>query len=88
MRYSGWGQEGGNDVFPSLSNPYIPKPFGDFTMKAEKGVDKDNSGLSLDSSNDTWPNLKNPYAPKEAGAAGGKGYKMKNGKDTDLVVDR
>jgi hypothetical protein len=88
MRHKGWGQEGGNEVFPSLTNPYIPKPFGDYTMKGEMGVDKSNSGLSLDSSSDTWPNLKNPYLPKEAGATGGKGHKMKNGKDTDLVVDR
>jgi hypothetical protein len=88
MRHKGWGQEGGADVFPTLSNPYIPKPFGDFTMKGEKGVDKSNSGLSLDSSSDTWPNLRNPYSPKEAGAAGGKRHKMRNGRDTDLVVDR
>lgn len=88
MRQKGWGQEGGNDVFPSLSNPYVPKPFGTYTMKGEMGVDKSNSGLSLDSSSDTWPNLKNPYVPKEGGAAGGKGHKMKNGKETDLVVDR
>lgn len=88
MRTNGWGQEGGNEVFPSLSNPYIPKPFGDYTMKGEKGVDKSNTGMSLDSSSDTWPNLKNPYVPKEGGAAGGKGHKMKNGKETDLVVDR
>jgi hypothetical protein len=71
-----------------LKNPYTPKPFGDYTMKGEKGVDKDNKDWSLWSSGDTWPNLKNPYTPKEKVGTGGKGYKMKNGKETDLVVDR
>ncbi len=87
MRNNSWGQEGGKEVFPSLKNPYTPKPFGDYTMKGEKGVDKDNKDHSLWSSSDTWPNMKNPYVPKEAGGPGGKGHKMKNGKDTDLVVD-
>lgn len=88
MRHNAWGQEGGNEVFPTLNNPYVPKPYGTYTMKGEMGVDKSNTGMSLDASNDTWPSLKNPYVPKEAGATGGKGYKMKNGKDTDLVTDR
>jgi hypothetical protein len=88
-RSSSWGNIG-KDTFPSLSNPYIPKPFGDYTMKGEKGVDKDTFGQHHGSwqSSDTWPALQNPYAPKEAGAAGGQGYKMKNGPETDLVVDR
>lgn len=90
MRNDSWGQEGGKEVFPSLKNPYVPKPFGDYTMKGEKGVDKDPTGQfhSTWQSSDTWPGLKNPYVPKEAGGEGGKGYKMKNGKDTDLVVDK
>lgn len=88
MRNDSWGQESGGETFPKLSNPYIPKPFGDYTMKGEKGVDKSNSDHSLWSSNDTWPNLSNPYSPKEVGGEGGKGYKMKNGSETDLVVDR
>lgn len=88
MRHNSWGQEGGSDVFPSLNNPYIPKTFGDFTMKHEKGVDKDNKDWSLHQGKDTWPNLKNPITPKEDGGVGGKGYKMKNGSDTDLVVNR
>jgi hypothetical protein len=88
MRNNSWGQEGGAEIFPKLKNPYVPKPFGDYTMKGEKGVDKSNSDHSLWASGDTWPNLKNPYVPKEAGGTGGKGHKMKNGKDTDLVVDR
>lgn len=85
MRDNAWGQEGGNDVFPSLSNPYVPKAFGDYTMKGEKGVDKDKGDLAT-GSKDTFPNLKNPYVPKEAGSVGGKGYKMNNGKEKDLVV--
>jgi len=90
MRNNSWGQVGGGDVFPKLKNPYVPKPFGDYTMKGEKGVDKEATGQhhSTWSSGDTWPDLQNPYVPKEAGGVGGKGYKMKDGKETDLVVDR
>ena len=87
MRDKGMGQEGGKDVFPSLSNPYVPKPFGDYTMKGEKGVDKDKGDL-LSGSKDTFPNLKNPYVPKEEVGTGGKGYKMNHGKEKDLVVDK
>lgn len=85
-----WGNVGGGDIFPSLKNPYIPKPFGDYTMKGEKGVDKDTFGQHHGSwqSSDTWPALQNPYVPKEAGGVGGKGHKMKDGKETDLVVDK
>jgi len=90
MRNDSWGQEGGGDVFPKLKNPYVPKPFGDYTMKGEKGIDKDATGQhgATWQSGDTWPELKNPYVPKEAVGTGGKGYKMKNGKETDLVVDK
>lgn len=89
MRNDSWGQAGDkSDVFPGLKNPYIPKPFGDYTMKGEKGVDKDNKDWGLWKSGDTWPDMKSPYVPKEQGGTGGKGYKMKNGKETDLVVDK
>jgi hypothetical protein len=89
MRNDSWGQAGdAGDIFPKLKNPYVPKPFGDYTMKGEKGVDKSNTDWSMWKSGDTWPDLKNPYVPKEAGGTGGKGFKMKNGKETDLVVDR
>lgn len=89
MRNDSWGQAGpAGEIFPKLKNPYVPKAFGDYTMKGEKGVDKSNSDHSLWSSGDTWPNLNNPYVPKEKVGKGGKGYKMKNGKETDLVVDR
>ena len=84
-RTDSWANYDGQDV-----NPYIPKPFGDYTMKGEKGVDKDTLGQFHASwqSKDTWPNLKNPYIPKEKVGLGGKGYKMKNGPETDLIVDK
>jgi len=90
MRKNSWGQEGGGEVFPKLKNPYVPKPFGDYTMKGEKGVDKEATGQhhSTWQSGDTWPDLQNPYVPKEAGGPGGKGHKMKDGPETDLVVDK
>ena len=90
MRHSSWGQVGGGEVFPKLKNPYVPKPFGDYTMKGEKGVDKEATGQhwSTWQTSDTWPDLQNPYVPKEAGGEGGKGHKMKDGPETDLVVDK
>ena len=90
MRSNSWGQEGGGEIFPKLKNPYVPKPFGDYTMKGEKGVDKEATGQhwSTWQTSDTWPDLQNPYVPKEVGGEGGKGHKMKDGSETDLVVDR
>ena len=89
-RSNSWGNEGGGDVFPKLNNPYVPKPFGKWTMKGETGVDKDATGQHWSTwrTGDTWPDLDNPYVPKEAGGTGGTGHKMKNGSETDLVVDR
>lgn len=89
MRNDSWGQEGGAEVFPKLKNPHVPKPFGDYTMKGDKGIDKEATGQHWATwqTGDTWPDLKNPYIPKEVVGTGGKGYKMKNGKETDLVVD-
>ena len=66
LRDKAWGQEGGNDVFPSLNNPYIPKSFGNYTMKGEKGVDKEKGDFSADSK-DTFPKLNNPYVPQAKG---------------------
>jgi hypothetical protein len=64
-RNRSWGNKGGSEVWPSLTNPYVPKPFGDYTMKGEKGVDKDwNNGIDMWQSGDTWPALQNPYVPK------------------------
>lgn len=86
-RSHSWGNIGGSDTFPSLKNPYVPKPFGDYTMKGEKGVDKDTFGQhhSTWQSKDTWPKLENPYVPK---AETNKTYKMNKGKEKDLVVDK
>lgn len=87
-RSNSWGQEGAKgDVFPGLKNPYTPKPFGDYTMKGEKGVDKDAFGQhgSTWQSGDTWPKLQNPYVPK---AETPKTYKMNKGKEKDLIIDK
>lgn len=64
MQDHGFGQEGGGDIFPSLNNPYVPKAYGKFTMKGEKGVDQEHHS---DASSDTYPSLKNPYVPKASG---------------------
>ncbi len=85
-RSKSWGNVGGNDTYPTLSNPYIPKSFGDFKMKGATSVSDENGDtLAQNQSNDTWPNLQNPYLPKEAGKVGGGGYKAKA---DNLVVDK
>jgi hypothetical protein len=85
MRSRSWGNVGGPDTYPSLQNPYQPKPFGDWTLKGEPGVDKNtDSGLTQVQDSDTWPNLQNPYCPK---AETPQSYKMNKGNDDDLVVD-
>lgn len=61
MRDNGWGNVGGDHVYPSLNNPYIPDAM-EFTMKGEKGVDKDGEDLGTNQGKDTWPNLQNPFA--------------------------
>lgn len=63
MAHDALANDGGEHVWPSLSNPYIPEPFT-FTMKGDKGADKDQDELSTFQSNDTWPNLQNPMHPK------------------------
>jgi len=63
MMHQAFSNIGGEDVWPSLSNPYIPSPL-EFTMKGEKGADKDNDDLGTNQSDDTWPNLSNPMHPK------------------------
>jgi hypothetical protein len=53
----GPGNKGGNDVWPTLDNPYVPKAFDGFVVKGEK----DDVGLAhaeVDSDN-TWPGLSN-----------------------------
>ena len=84
MRDRSWGNESGDDTWPSLKNPYVPKPFGDYTMKGEKGAEKDGeSDWSRWQSNDTWPTLKNPYVPAEVMKP--QQYKMKS---DNLVIDQ
>jgi hypothetical protein len=56
-----WGNVGGEDTYPSLSNPYVPSSM-EFTMKGDKGVDKDSDDLGTNQGKDTWPNLNNPLA--------------------------
>jgi hypothetical protein len=81
-----WTNVGGDGVYPNLDNPYIPKPFGDYTMNGEQGVEKSwKDGEGSWQSDDTWPNLRNPYIPKPENW---NTYKMKNGPETDLVQDR
>ncbi len=83
MRHRSWGQEGGsNDVFPGLNNPYSPKG-GEYTMKADTGVDKDwHKGHGSYQDGDTWPGLQNPYLPKAI-----HNWKM-NHTPEDLVVNK
>jgi len=83
-RNKSWGNVGGDKVYPGVSNPYVPSPFGDYTMKGEPGVDKNTFGQHHGSwqSGDTWPSLNNPYVPKAIGA---DGWKMKS---DNLVIDK
>ena len=80
-----WGNIGGDGTYPALQNPYVPKPFGDYTMKGEPGADKEVFGQHWSSwqSSDTWPNLQNPYQPKSPWDK--SSYKMKS---DNLVVDK
>ncbi len=61
-RSKSWGNVGGHDTYPTLSNPYIPKSFGDYKIKGE--TDSNDDLLGQKQSSDTWPNLQNPYLPK------------------------
>jgi len=83
MRNNSWGQEGGKpDVYPGLSNPYVPSS-SDWTMKGEQGADKSwGQGQGSWQSSDTWPNLQNPYVPTSMVP------KMNHGKEDDLVVNK
>jgi hypothetical protein len=63
-RNRSWGNKGGSDVWPSLENPNIPKPFGNYTMKEPNAANSGDSDWSRWQSSDTWPGLQNPYCPK------------------------
>ena len=81
MRNSSYGNIGGPDTDPSLRNPYVPSPYGDWTMKGEKGVDKEDGGFVY-TSGDTWPELQNPYVPQAIGADGWRA------KTDNLVIEK
>ncbi len=84
MRNNSYGNIGGPDTYPELKNPYIPKPFGKYEMKGEKGAASAPEAdlLAQWSSDSTWPGLQNPYIPK---AVTPKTYKMKS---DNLIVDK
>lgn len=84
MKNNSWGNWSSKDVWPDLDNPAVLKPFGDYTMKGEKGADKDGeSDWSRWQSDSTFPNLQNPnvldspWSPSK--------YKMKS---DNLVVEK
>lgn len=85
MRNSAWGNLGGDGTYPSLQNPYVPKPFGSYEIKGEKTIDADSGLLGHTGGNDTWPSLQNPYVPQSVTP---QTYKMNHGKEADLVVDK
>ena len=54
---------GGKDIFPNLSNPYVPKDvIPHVNDKDPNTIEGDN--LATNQGSDTWPNLNNPYIPK------------------------
>ena len=57
----GWSNLGGEGVYPSLDNPYVPKA-GDYKILGEKDVDSDSEQLAQWGDGDTWPGLQNPYS--------------------------
>jgi len=61
----GWSNLGGEGVYPSLDNPYVPKA-GDYKIAGEKDVDSDSDQLAQWGDNETWPNLQNPYVKDSA----------------------
>jgi hypothetical protein len=57
----GWSNIGGEGVYPSLDNPYVPKAETP-KIVGEKDVDGDGGQLAHWGSEETWPNLQNPYS--------------------------
>lgn len=58
----GYLTQDGNDVYPNVKNPYVPKA-GDFKIHGEKAIESDSDVLGHDDGPDTWDKLKNPYIP-------------------------
>lgn len=56
----GWSNIGGEGVYPSLDNPYVPNAEVP-KIVGEKDVDSDSDQLAHWGDNDTWPGLQNPY---------------------------
>lgn len=79
MRNNAWMSMGGDQVWPSVSNPYVPKA-GEFKMKEPSAANSGDSDLSRFQSKDTWPNLQNPYVPSSP-------WNTMKAKSDDLVVD-
>jgi hypothetical protein len=82
MRNNSWGNIGGDGVYPSLNNPYIPAPFGDYKIKGEKTIDLDSDQLAINGGGDTWPSLQNPYSPKSENPV------MNHGREADLIINK
>jgi hypothetical protein len=61
LETNGWSNVSGDETFPSLNNPYVPKS-ASFELKAgDKNTDSDELGTTQ---GNTWPGLSNPYVPK------------------------
>jgi len=56
----GLSNEGGEDVYPNLNNPYILKN-GDCKISGEKDIESDSDQLAHAGGEEAWPNLQNPY---------------------------
>jgi hypothetical protein len=83
MRNDSWGNWSSEETYPGLTNPYAKGVDATWTMKGEKGVDKETDGLVFDAEGDkTWPGLTNPYCPK---AETPQSYKAKT---DNLVIDQ
>lgn len=61
LENDGWSNIGGEGVYPSLDNPYVPKAETP-KIVGEKDVDGDSGQLAHWGSEETWPNLQNPYS--------------------------
>lgn len=57
----GWSNIGGEGVYPSLDNPYVPAA-SVAKIVGEKDVDSDSGQLAHWGGEETWPNLQNPYS--------------------------